>query len=67
MYRITWHRVSTTREEECEQALALIQKDHPRYDFLADVPETIIETYKEKLYEKVYQRALLCHVKTTEP
>ena len=26
--------------------------------FLADVPETIIETYKEKLSEKVYQRAL---------
>ena len=47
-----------TRREECEQALALIQKDHPQYDFLADVPETIIETYKEKLSEKVYQRAL---------
>jgi len=47
-----------TRREECEQALAVIQKDHPEYDFLADVPESVIETYKEKLSGKVYQRAL---------
>ena len=47
-----------TRREECEQALAVIQKDHPAYDFLADVPEATIETYKEKLSGKVYQRAL---------
>ena len=47
-----------TRREECEQALAVIQKDHPQYPFLADVPEVIIETYKEKLFGKIYQRAL---------
>ena len=47
-----------TRREECEQALAVIQKDHPAYDFLADVPESVINTYKEKLSGKVYQRAL---------
>ena len=47
-----------TRREECEQALAVIQKDHPEYDFLADVPESVIETYKEKLSIKVYQRAI---------
>jgi len=47
-----------TRREECEQALAVIQKEHPKYQFLADVPEAIIETYKEKLSGKVYQRAL---------
>jgi galactokinase len=47
-----------TRREECEQALAVIQKDYPEYQFLADVPEATIETYKEKLSEKVYQRAL---------
>ncbi len=47
-----------TRREECEQALTVIQKDHPAYDFLAEVPEHIIETYKEKLSGKVYQRAL---------
>ena len=47
-----------TRREECEQALAVIQKHHPQYQFLADVPEATIETYKEKLSGKVYQRAL---------
>jgi galactokinase len=47
-----------TRREECEQALAVIQKDYPEYQFLADVPESVIETYKEKLSGKVYQRAL---------
>ena len=29
-----------------------------QYPFLADVPEAIIETYKEKLSSKVYHRAL---------
>ena len=47
-----------TRREECEQALAVIKKDHPGYKFLADVPEHIIESYSEKLSGKVYQRAL---------
>ena len=47
-----------TRREECEQALAVIKKDHPGYKFLADVPEHIIESYSEKLSCKVYQRAL---------
>ena len=47
-----------TRREECEQALAVIKKDHPGYKFLADVPVHIIESYSEKLSGKVYQRAL---------
>ena len=47
-----------TRREECEQALAVIKKDHPGYKFLVDVPEHIIESYSEKLSGKVYQRAL---------
>lgn len=47
-----------TRRAECEHALNTIQKDHPEYKFLADVPEQIIETYKDKLEGKVYQRAL---------
>lgn len=47
-----------TRRAECEQALSIIQKNHPEYEFLADVPESIIETYKEKLEGNVYQRAL---------
>lgn len=47
-----------TRRQECENALSLIQKNHPKYQFLADVPEEIIETFKDQLYGKVYQRAL---------
>lgn len=47
-----------TRREECEQALAVIQKDHSEFKFLADVPEHIIESYSEKLSGKLYQRAL---------
>ena len=47
-----------TRREECEQALAVIQKDYPKYQFLVDIPEATIETYREKLSGKVYQRAL---------
>lgn len=47
-----------TRRDECGQALAVIREDHPQYSFLADVPESIIETYKEKLSGQVYQRAL---------
>lgn len=47
-----------TRREECEQALAVIKKDHSGYKFLADVPEHIIESYSEKLSGVVYQRAL---------
>lgn len=47
-----------TRREECEQALAVIQKDHPEYNFLADVPEDIIVKHKDALTAKVFQRAL---------
>lgn len=47
-----------TRRAECGQALKIIQEQHPNFDFLADVPETIIESLKEKLPGKVYQRAL---------
>ena len=47
-----------TRRAGCEQALSIIQKNHPEYKFLEDVPESIIETYKGKLEGNVYQRAL---------
>jgi galactokinase len=47
-----------TRREECEEALSIIQKDHPEYQFLANAPEAIIESYKKKLSGKVYKRAL---------
>jgi galactokinase len=47
-----------TRREECEKALFVIQKKHPQYPLLANVPEFVIKTFKEKLSKKVYQRAL---------
>ncbi len=47
-----------TRRAECEQALHAIQQDYPAYAFLAEVPEKIIELYKDKLPIKVYHRAL---------
>lgn len=46
-----------TRRAACEHALSIIQKDHPEYKFLAEVPESIIETYSGKLEGNVYQRA----------
>ncbi|NCG04211.1 MAG: galactokinase [Bacteroidetes bacterium] len=46
-----------TRRAACERALSTIQKDHPEYKFLAEVPESIIETYKGELEGNVYQRA----------
>ena len=46
------------RRAECEQALRIIQEQHPNFDFLANVPETIIKSLKGKLPGKIYQRAL---------
>ena len=46
------------RRAECEQALKIIQKKHPQFAFLADVPESVIESLKEKFPGKVFQRAL---------
>jgi len=47
-----------TRREECEQGLATIQKVCPEYSFLANVPEEVIQKYKNELSGKVFQRAL---------
>jgi galactokinase len=56
------HNLATSeynnRRVECEQALKIIQKKHPQFSFLADVPETVIESLKEKFPGKVFQRAL---------
>tara|TARA_B100001057_G_C22751492_1_gene911977 strand:- start:104 stop:1234 length:1131 start_codon:yes stop_codon:yes gene_type:complete len=46
------------RREECEQALKIIQKKHPQFTFLADVPESVIQSLKEKFPLKVFKRAL---------
>ena len=47
-----------TRRAECNLALKIIQEQHANFNFLADVPEVIVESLKEKLPGKVYQRAL---------
>jgi galactokinase len=46
------------RRAECEQALKIIQKKHPQFTFLADVPESVIQSLKEKFPLKVFKRAL---------
>ena len=46
------------RREACEEALRVIQKEYPQYAFLAEVPNEIVRSYKDKLSEKVYQRAM---------
>lgn len=46
------------RREACEEALRVIQKEYPQYAFLAEVPNEIVRSYKDKLSEKVYQRAI---------
>ena len=56
------HNLATSeyniRRKECEQALKIIQDQYPEYIFLADVPETVIKSLKEKFPKKLYQRAI---------
>jgi len=47
-----------SRRRECEQALKIIQKYHSNYNYLADVPENIIESLKGRLSKKLYKRAI---------
>jgi galactokinase len=46
------------RRKECEQALEIIQKHHSGYNYLADVPENIIDELKDDLTDKLYKRAI---------
>lgn len=46
------------RRDECDTALEAIQKKHPQYKDLANIPAKLIKTYKEVLPQKIYQRAL---------
>lgn len=56
------HNLATSeyniRRSECEQALKIIQKEYSEYIYLANVPETIIKSLREKMSEKVYSRAI---------
>ncbi len=63
------HNLATSeynsRRTECEEALSIIQKTYPQYKFLADIPENIIRSCKDKLAEKVFQRALFVTLENT--
>ena len=46
------------RRDECLTALEAIQKKHPEYTSLTEVPEAIVRNFKDVLPEKIYSRAL---------
>jgi len=46
------------RRDECDNALAVIQKKYPEYQFLTEVPSKVVKTFKEVLPEKIFNRAL---------
>lgn len=46
------------RRDECDKALAVIQKKYPDYEFLTEVPSKVIKAFKEVLPEKIFNRAL---------
>jgi len=46
------------RRDECQTALEAIQKKHPQYQHLTEVPVKIIKAFKGVLPQKIYNRAL---------
>lgn len=46
------------RRDECDTGLSAIQKKHPDYQFLTEVPAKIVKEFKNVLPEKIYNRAL---------
>ena len=57
------HSLSTSayndRREECKKALELISKEfHPKLTSLVDIPEEILSTFKDKIPEKLFNRAI---------
>lgn len=46
------------RRDECDQALVAIQKKHPEYRFLTEVPSKIVKAFKKELPENLFDRAL---------
>jgi len=46
------------RRDECDTALAAIQKKHPYYQFLTEVPAKVVKEFEKVLPEKIYNRAL---------
>lgn len=56
------HKLSNSeynvRRQECSMALKVINKKYPQYNYLVDVPQRILEEFKNVLQEKIYNRAL---------
>lgn len=45
------------RRADCEAVLTIIQKTHPQYKYLVDVPENLLLSFKGELSETMYDRA----------
>lgn len=45
------------RRADCEAVLTIIQKTHPQYKYLVDVPENLLLSFKSELSETMYDRA----------
>ncbi|WP_298493929.1 galactokinase [uncultured Algibacter sp.] len=46
------------RRDECDTALEAIQRKHPNYQFLTEIPAKVVKEFKNVLPEKIYNRAL---------
>ncbi len=46
------------RRDECDKALATIQKKHPEYRFLTEVPSKVVKELKKELPGNLFNRAL---------
>ena len=46
------------RRDECDTALEAIQRKHPNFQFLTEVPAKVVKEFKKVLPEKIYNRAL---------
>lgn len=46
------------RRDECHTALEAIQKKYPEFEFLTEVPEKVVQQFKDVLPKKIYNRAL---------
>ncbi len=46
------------RRDECDKALATIQKKHPEYRFLTEVPSKVVKELKKELPQNLFNRAL---------
>jgi galactokinase len=45
------------RRADCEATLSIIQKKHPEYQYLVDVPEEVLLSFKDQLSPTMFERA----------